>query len=385
MSLFTEHAETMERVPLSPVALTLLDLIAEPRESATLGRSISHTHAPETVQVARASDPGYGRTKRIMVCGRTYTEDRSAELTYIHGDTKWKVMWLTDGHGGDAITKFVASRFGVYFKSFADQRISSETGKPDMESTLRDLIAHIQTEVSHKASTDYQFRTCGCTFCACVINTSTNEMTVANLGDSVCQVVRDGVQVFRTRDHDAGSPDEQARIRDAFRQNVSVRPRGLTSSNLFFSDRGTIRLHGGLMVTAGFGDYDHDMFPGCIRRVPDISTVRLQPEDVMILSSDGLLETFKSGGLGPGRDETEICHDVLEYLDAPPTGLSLSQHLISSHVNSISQKLMTLPQYRTSSSAQLAPMILNAKDNCDVITHCVPTLSPSLARCVSVP
>lgn len=380
MSFFTKQLENM-----GPVALVTSALPAESRESVQLGRSVSHTHTPETVQVARASDPGYGRTKRIMVCGRTYTEDRSAELTYTHGDSKWEIMWLTDGHGGDAITKFVASRFGVYFKSFADQRVSLETRKPDMESTLRDLVAHIQTEVAHNATTDYQFRTSGCTFCACVINTSTNEMTVANLGDSVCQVVREGVQVFRTRDHDAGSPDEQARIRDAFRQNELVTPIGLSSQNLFFSVRGTIRLHGGLMVTAGFGDYQHDMFPGCIRREPDISTVQLQSEDVVILSSDGLFETFKSGGLGPGRDETEICHDVLEYLDAPPTGLSLSQHLISSHVNSISQKLMTLPTYRTCSFSQVASVILNAKDNCDVITHCVPTLSAPLARCVSAP
>ncbi len=364
MSIFTEYQALMQ----------------EPSEPACLARSTSETTRQETVKVARASDPGYGRTKRITVRGKFYTEDRSAELTYLYRSKRWKVMWLTDGHGGDTVTKFVASRFGVYFKEFADQRINGETGEPDMTSTLVDLVGHLQSEVQLNSITNRLFVTSGCTFCACVIDMDTNLMTVANLGDSVCQVVREGVQVFRTRDHDAGSPEEQERIREAFRES-DFPPVGLTSRNLFYSDKGTIRLHGGLMVTGGFGDYDHDMFAGCIRREPEISFMQLQPDDVVILSSDGLMETLKGGNIGPGRDETEICHDVLEYTDVPPTGLSLSQYLISSHVKSITQKLQATQAYRAFNEAQISSMVWNAKDNCDVITHRV---SPKLALARSV-
>ncbi len=368
----------------------MASFLHEQEESSQLRRGVSATSGnSDPTPAVLASDPGYGRSKRAYANGKPYTEDRSGQIIYIRNDQVWRVMWVGDGHGGDQVVRYVAPRFGVYFKEMTDARINPFTDQPAMAVVLQDLFARLHAELeANRAS----FPTSGCTFCACVVNTKTNMAYIANLGDSVCQVIRGDVQVFRTVDHDASSPAEQERIRNAF---VSHNPH-IRTDRLFYLDKGTPRFYTGLMVTGGFGDFQHDVVPGCIRRVPDIYTLGLKEDDVIVLSTDGLFEKFGSLGLGPGRDETEIARDISTFMtaQAAPIGLSLtppqaqpislSQHLIDSHVQSIVAQLQAVPAYTRMRPEQLHRTVLASKDNCDIITHRIQRVgtcaSPSLKR-----
>jgi serine/threonine protein phosphatase PrpC len=364
-----------------------------------MSRSISNVSKPNSVFIdpasSRACDPGYGRTKKRKQPGFDYTEDRSSWITYTYGQKNYKVMWVTDGHGGDEVTKFIATQFGVRFKEFADKNVisvSNGTDEPDMSSTLTQLFEHLQTVLKTEFATKRRFSNSGCTFCACVLDTKTNELTVANLGDSVCQVFRDGVRIFRTEDHDAGSTAEQARINQVFDEYYQFKPLAVQfrrPRNLFYLDSGTVRFYGGLMVTGGFGDFHHEMVPGCIRRIPDITKINLKPNDVIVLSSDGLFETIKPNcSIGPGRDENEICADVTKYFESEEsTGSSdvtLSKFLIDRHVTSMMQKVKEAhPTYASMQDEQIRSIVMNGKDNCDVITHRISVPLGGMARSIS--
>lgn len=341
----------------------------EQEESPQLRRGVSAiTGNSDPTPAILASDPGYGRTKPAYSNGLSYTEDRSGQITYLRNDQLWRVMWVADGHGGDQVVRYVAPRFGVYFKEMADARILGFNDQPAMSVVLLDLFARLHTELETNKTS---FPTSGCTLCACVLNTKTNLAYIANLGDSVCQVIRGNVQAFRTVDHDASSLGEQERIRNAF---INHDPHTVTD-RLFYQDKGTTRFYTGLMVTAGFGDFQHDVVAGCIRRVPDIYVLGLEEDDVIVLSTDGLFEKFGAGGLEPGRDEAEIAHDVASFIAIQSSSFSLSQHLINSHVDSILAQLQTIPSYKRFKPEELVRTILSTKDNCDIITHRIPKTS----------
>ncbi len=367
---------------------------SEPISSSQLARSVSDGSRTrnDPVSVELASDPGYGRTKRRRMPNFIYTEDRSSEITYTYGNKNYKVMWVTDGHGGDEVTRFVAAQFGLLFKEFADKNVVGEGSKaePDIIATFNQLIAHLHSIIKYEHDTKYRFSSSGCTFCGCVLDTTTNELTVANLGDSVCQVFRDATRIFRTEDHDAGSASEQARITQVFDTYYHSMPLSVQfrrPRELFYSDSGTMRFYGGLMVTGAFGDFQYEVIPGCIRRVPDITKIKLKPNDVIVLSSDGLFETVKSNcSIGPGRDENEICADVTRYFEGSAgSDMTLSKFLIDSHVASMVRKVKQVhPTYANMQDENVKSIVLNGKDNCDVITHRVPTPYIGLGRSISM-
>jgi serine/threonine protein phosphatase PrpC len=353
------------------IATTILN-----RASSQTNRQ-HHMHFPTMVRTSAFNisvirDPGYGRSKRLMPDGSFYTEDRSFEITYTCKDRIYRVMWVCDGHGGDAVVKRIAPRFGLYFNLMANSFINPVTGQPDMNMVLYQVIMHLHFELEVDKA---YFPSSGCTFCACVLDTFTNIMHVANLGDSVCQVVRSGFQIFRTVDHDAASLAEQTRIKQLFAEHKPYFPQ----SSVFYKDGSATRLHTGLMVTGGFGDFSHESVPGCIRRVPDLYCVQLLENDVVILSSDGLYQTCNSNVLGPGRDEYEIPLDVALWISNPLATESLSQFLLQRHVMSIAEKLSKIPVYSTFTQDQLYSIILQNKDNCDIISFKVASnLAPKM-------
>lgn len=82
-----------------------------------------------------------------------------------------------------------------------------------------------------------------------------------------------------TKDHVAECPDEQRRVE------------GL-GGQIKRDERGTFRLQGLTMTTAGLGDEDVDEVAGrpVMRREPELYSMALSPEDVVLHCSDGLFE-----------------------------------------------------------------------------------------------
>ena len=206
-------------------------------------------------------------------------------------------MGLADGHAGtDFYAKIVTRNFRFVLTPLL------RSNPDDIESILIRAIAQLQRMVNHYAKRKRLLHSRGgTTFTVCVIDKVRSLAFFANLGDSPGFVLSKnslapGYSIkFRTTDHDIHSEEERRRI-------ISVNPHVRFSDNYMFLPNGDQ-----IMTLRGFGDYAYGQTIG---RVPDCYTVALAPNDVVILSSDGILEKYENGLLKPGRDEQEICEDV---------------------------------------------------------------------------
>jgi serine/threonine protein phosphatase PrpC len=184
----------------------------------------------------------------------------------------------------------------------------------DIQNVLAETIQVLQRKV-YLYACKKKITSGGTTFTVCVIDNPRSLAFFANLGDSPGFVFSknpaNGVVdpssspsptysiKFRTNDHDAKSPKEQERVRTAcpfvrFIGNYAVIPSGNK-----------------IMTLRGFGDYSYGPIIG---REPELYTVPLAPGDIVLVSSDGLLETFKGNNLVPGREENEISEDIAEAI-----------------------------------------------------------------------
>jgi serine/threonine protein phosphatase PrpC len=323
-----------------------------------------------------ASDPGYGRNKKPYSSKIPYTEDRCCKKTWLRPDGKiFELMWIADGHGGDTVVQIVYTRFGLYFDEIANSFLGEQFNVTDI---LLMVFERIHFDLNKRK---LEFSHCGSTLTTCVIDMETKMAYFANLGDSVCQVIRDEKCIFRTRDQDASSNIEQKRILEVYHNadcNVTVK-------QLFgFSDNFNVWrfLPTGIIPLGGFGDYASDKVPGCIRRIPEISTLQLIEGDIVILSSDGLFEVMNTNILTPGRDESEIVHNVISYKNNPLQNVDLSTYLIQEHISSLIRQAKNHPRFIHLSIDDIRNIILNAKDNCSVITFEIP-IEHKLMRCIS--
>jgi len=174
---------------------------------------------------------------------------------------------------------------------------------------------------------------------------------------------------FRTCDHDVHNPIEKVRTKTA---------------NQFTEITGNyLNLWGNqIMTLRGFGDYQFNnpqYYPngivppegGVISRIPEINIVDLEEGDLIIATSDGLVETF-NGKLVPGRDESEIYEDAYEAVASGTINIALE--LINRKV----ERLTTLYMEKKNMDPKaelirqsVKVMLEKAMDNHVVITHIV--------------
>jgi hypothetical protein len=205
---------------------------------------------------------------------------------------------------------------------------------------------------------------------------------IAHLGDSPILIFKNtgsGYEIkFRTVDHDIHTPAERARLIQA---NPMVR----------FNGNYMLIQGNKIMTVRGFGDYTFNnprFYPGhliketggLIGRIPDISVIDLDPSDLIIATSDGLMETINQTTIGPGRDEQEICEDAWH---AQVSGIpSIAQYLIDKKI----QRLTTLYMEK-SKIDPLHPqrkayqqMLEQNMDNHVIITHVISDKIKQLAK-----
>jgi len=290
----------------------------------------------------------------------------------------YKVISVCDGHGTDFFSKHITKVLRFYLHEMLNSRPT------DIEQVLVTLVQLLHENVEIEAK-NKNITNGGTTFTICIIDQSRSLAFFANLGDSPGfvlsrNVLEDGIKYsikFRTTDHDASSVSEQER---AHKSNPRVRfINGYAVIPYEFED---IKI----MPLRGFGDY---LFGSIIEREPSVSTVPLEDGDIIIVSSDGLVEMFDGTRLCHGRDEGEICDDVLEAIQ---TNQDIGSFLVQNKILRNVKAYMDL--YRIQKSEQKIfetyRMIENAMDNHMLgiytfsITPAIERINlPILRRCVS--
>lgn len=318
-------------------------------------------------RISKKEDPGYTGTKSMGVVGKSYeymryTEDRSITIKYTPQEgCGYTLMVVADGHGSSyQCAKIITAYMGINFELIA-KSLYVPGKELNASEVLTKLFADTQSYCNNNRDLLIES---GSTCCACIISESTGNLTVANLGDSVCMVVSGDKKTFRTRDQDASSEIEQTRIK------------GINPRARFIGSRGdpAIRLNGALMTVGGFGDYRHDLPLGVIRRVPEITTHQLVQGDHIILSSDGLYETYLPHGmLGGGRPDENIvrlCSDYSQQVELQNN--SLANFLFESHIEEIANQLRDSRRYNPATPREvLLEQARNGKDNTVILVYTV--------------
>jgi len=276
---------------------SIADLLDNNYFDPSLRRSISIPTDYDEQQVYENSslkiNSGYSSNKRLIINNKEiiYTEDAHARFSFGNYD----ILIVADGHGGTpGISRKSVALAQGYFKEILERENN------DVSLALSKLckFIHGETKIQMKGGT---------TFNMAVIDKTNNKLYSANLGDSVLLILRKNKTnnqydlIFRTHSHDAADLAEQTRIKQ-------IHP-----NHQFYKDGPSWRMQSGLMPTRGFGDISHDNPIGIVGRIPEIVTIDLEPDDLIIQSSDGLYESYNiDNATISGNEELRIPQIIAE-------------------------------------------------------------------------
>jgi hypothetical protein len=141
-----------------------------------------------------------------------------------------------------------------------------------------------------------------------------------------------------------------------------------------------------IMTLRGFGDYNYNdplYYPnqtipltgGFIGRIPETRIIDLEENDLIIVTSDGLIEKWVGNMLCPGRDETEICEDAF-LANANSSLNEIAHELIEKKLDRLVNEYMIKSKQDPQGPHRkhFKDMIQDTMDNHVVITHCIKEL-----------
>jgi serine/threonine protein phosphatase PrpC len=203
-------------------------------------------------------------------------------------DAEQKLYVVCDGMGGNAAGE-VASAMAVraLIESFGSTGTEPETGDAiPVENRLAHAIYEANRVVREASFENPELDSMGTTLvCACLDG---NRIVIGNVGDSRAYLVRNGECAQITQDH--SFLDEEVR-------KGNMTPEMAAASNL----QSVITRAIGVSETVE----------------PDLFAAMLQPEDMLLLASDGLTRYAHteeiSHAAGVESDLTKICSSLIEY------------------------------------------------------------------------
>ena len=304
------------------------------------------------------------------------TEDRGFTFTY----GKLKGFGVADGHGGSLYySKYATANFQFNF-------IDALKIYPD------DIIAAINLAIANmQSSLDIIYknerRKGGSTFSVIIVDYETSKAYIATLGDSPIIILskkETSYEIkYRSNDHDVQNPHEVARVMQA-NPNAKVQGNYMCLNSMLR-----------IMTLRGFGDYNYNdplYYPNqtipltgaFIGRIPETNIIDLEDNDLIIVTSDGLIEKWVGNMLCPGRDETEICEDA--FISMQTNSLNeLAHELIEKKLDRLTTEYMikskqdrlpdgkreAFPDPQGPHRKHFKDMIQDTMDNHVVITHCI--------------
>jgi hypothetical protein len=224
--------------------------------------------------------------------------------------------------------------------------------------TLFDVINEFNNEFNeiYKKTEIYGGTTCT----ICIIDSKNKLAHIINLGDSYAIILKNSLITcdlkFITEPHEANSIKERQRITNI---NANVK---------FCNNYMYLNQHK-LMVTRTFGDYHLDEI---INREGDYEMIKLDDNDLIILTSDGLFEKIINNQIKGGRYISEICEDALYAVQEDPS--NISQILIQKHIEKLTTDFLILNKLNPFGNQRFAyqEMIENSMDNhlvCTYLSH----------------
>jgi hypothetical protein len=222
------------------------------------------------------------------------------------------------------------------------------------------------------------------TFSVIIVYYETLRAYTATLGDSPILILSKKETYYeikyRSNDHDVQNPDEVARVMQANR-NAKVLGNYMCLNSMLK-----------IMTLRGFGDYNYNdplYYPNqtipstgaFIGRIPETSIIDLEADDLIIVTSDGLIEKWVGNMLCPGRDETEICEDAFQTMQTKSLN-ELAHEIIEKKLDRLVTEYMTKSKQDPQGPHRkhFKDMIQDTMDNHVVITHCIKELCSKSKR-----
>ena len=178
---------------------------------------------------------------------------------------KYSFFGAYDGHSGKYTSLFIRSQ--IHHKVFMNENFPN-----DFEKAIHNGILEIDSIVNQVQERD-EFA-CGSTVLAAWIRNN-EELIVGNVGDCRGFICRDGKTIEIADPHHPTRPDEKNRIESLGGAVVK---------------RGAWRVNGILAVSRSIGDSNMKKF---VIADPEITKFNLQPNDFVIIASDGLWDVVK--------------------------------------------------------------------------------------------
>ena len=305
------------------------------------------------------------------------TEDRGFTFTY----GKFKGFGVADGHGGSLYySKYATANF--QFKFIDALKIHPD----DIIAAINLAIANMQSALDIIYANER--RKGGSTFSVIIVDYKTLRAYTATLGDSPILILskkETSYEIkYRSNDHDVQNPDEVARVMQANR-NAKVLGNYMCLNSMLK-----------IMTLRGFGDYNYNdplYYPnqtipltgGFIGRIPETRIIDLEENDLIIVTSDGLIEKWVGNMLCPGRDETEICEDAFTSIQTNSSLNEIANELIEKKLDRLVTEYMikskqdrlpdgkreAFPDPQGPHRKHFKDMIQDTMDNHVVITHCI--------------
>ena len=313
------------------------------------------------------------------------TEDRG--FTFTCG--KLKGFGVADGHGGSLYySKYATANF--QFKFIDALKIHPD----DIIAAINLAIANMQSALDIIYATER--RKGGSTFSVIIVDYETSKGYIATLGDSPIIILSKKETSYeikhRSNDHDVQNPHEVARV-------MQANPNAKVVGN-YMCLNSMLRI----MTLRGFGDYNYNdpatlrvcqmaseplYYPnqtipltgGFIGRIPETSVIDLEADDLIIVTSDGLIEKWVGNMLCPGRDETEICEDAFQAMQTNSSS-EIAHELIEKKLDRLVTEYMTKSKHDPQGPHRkhFKDMIQDTMDNHVVITHSIKELCSKSRR-----
>ena len=290
--------------------------------------------------VSVATDPGYGRTKQkvnLLKEGK-HVEHSYSEDSYGVSATSSKGRFFTfvcDGHGakGFQVSQLVSHLTILNYSRFL------RDANDNAHVAISNLIKFLDIETRKKFN---RYESGGTTFTFVDIDLNKNKLTFANLGDSPAVLIRNYNVIAETKDHDGTNLEEIERVRKIGNGWHFDKD----GKGTFYLYRNNVK---GPMPSRGFGDFQYDE---AIGRTPDIFEVSFQPNDLLLLSSDGLYEVYNpTNRMFSANREIRMPRILNDLKNYTGTFKNLSKYLINQLFKSSTidtqNEPWTFPNYHT--------------------------------------
>lgn len=249
-------------------------------------------------------------------------------VQYIDSEEKILVGGIADGHGGSSASYMCRDTFVEKFKKQFMNGVS-------IKESIRHTFEELHEEVKKKD-------TSGCTLSVVVIDTSTKQFTIANVGDSEVLQVSSDTYIHLTTSH---------RIQHNVSENMRLKQYIKKLDGLY---KGQPRLWpGGLCVTRSIGDGD---CPHVICE-PSFFEGELEDNDSIVLCTDGVWDVVSYTKVSNFIKSNPSAESLCKYAMRKPTHSDDTTVLVVSLKKNTSSTSSFTRLFRTRSTSPTSPTI----------------------------